>query len=210
MESAGPSTEEVVRNRILDAADACILRYGVQKTTVDDVAKKAGVARATLYKYVPGGRDELVLAVLMREAERSVDTVIDAMQRADTLEDSLTYGILASVERISSDDHLTYLFSPDILGTASRLSGAGEALVDATAEILRPFLDAARDNNIIDPDLTDRDVADWGLRIIASLMWFEGVPRDRDDLIDFVRRFFVRPLLSSLTPAPGPANEPLG
>jgi AcrR family transcriptional regulator len=197
------SPEDEVRSRILDAADACISRYGVQKTTVDDVAKKAGVARATLYKHVPGGRDELVLAVLMREAERSVDTVLDAMQRADTLEDSLTDGIIASVDRIRSDDHLAYLYSPDILGNASRLSGAGEALVLATADILRPFLDAARDHNIIDPDLGDRDVADWGLRIIASLVWFEGLRRDRDELIDFVRRFFVRPLLNAPDPVAG-------
>ena len=95
-------------------------RYGVQKTTIEDVAKKAGVARATLYKYVPGGRDELVLAVIVREAERNIDTVLEAMQAGRDLEDSFTAGILAAVDRIQADEHLLYLFSPEILGTASR------------------------------------------------------------------------------------------
>ena len=123
-----PGNEDELRSRILDAADACISRYGVQKTTIDDVAKKARVARATLYKYVPGGRDELVLAVLLREAERNIDVVLTAMQRADTLEDSLTAGVLASVDRIRSDDHLAYLFSPEIVGYASRLDGVGDGV----------------------------------------------------------------------------------
>ena len=192
-----PGVEDEVRSRILDAADACISRYGVQKTTIDDVAKKARVARATLYKYVPGGRDELVLAVLLREAERSIDVVLTAMQSADTLEDSLTAGVLASVDRIRSDDHLAYLFSPEILGYPSRLEGVGEALVERSTRELRPYLDAGRAQGLIPPDLDDRDIADWLMRIMASLLWFEGLPRDRNDLVDFVRRFAIRPLLVS-------------
>jgi AcrR family transcriptional regulator len=195
MDNVEFGSEDGLRNRILDAADACISRYGVQKTTIEDVAKKAGVARATLYKYVPGGRDALVLAVLLREAERSIDVVLAAMDRADTLEDSLTAGVLAAVDRIRSDDHLAYLFSPEILGFASRLDGVGEALADSTARVLRPYLDAGRAQGLIPPDLDERDIADWVMRIIASLLWFEGLPRGRDDLSAFVRRFAVRPLL---------------
>jgi AcrR family transcriptional regulator len=191
------NSEDETRNRILDAADACISRYGVLKTTIEDVAKKAGVARATLYKHIPGGRDELVLAVLIREAERNIDVVLTAMQRADTLEDSLTAGILAAVDRIRADDHLEYLFSPEILGYASRLDGAGDVMVASTTRVLRPYLDSGRAQGLIPPDLDDRDVADWMVRIIASLLWFEGLPRNRDELSTFVRRFAIRPLLTA-------------
>jgi AcrR family transcriptional regulator len=197
MAASEPRTEDETRDRLIDAAAACISRYGVQKTTIDDVAKKAGVARATLYKYVPGGRDELMLAVLMRESERNIDVVLAAMQDAETLEDSLTAGVLAVVDRIRADDHLEYLFSPEILGYASRLEGAGEVIVVSTTRILRPYLDAGRAQGLIPPDLGDRDIADWMLRIIASLLWFDGLTRDREELSTFVRRFAIRPLLTA-------------
>ena len=36
-------------------------RWGLAKTTVEDAAREAGVSRATVYRYFPGGRDELDL-----------------------------------------------------------------------------------------------------------------------------------------------------
>ena len=47
----------------LDAALACVARVGVAKTTLDDVAKEAGCARATVYRCFPG-RLALMRAVL--------------------------------------------------------------------------------------------------------------------------------------------------
>ncbi len=35
--------------RILDAAAALIQRWGYNKTTIDDIAKQAGVAKGTIY-----------------------------------------------------------------------------------------------------------------------------------------------------------------
>ena len=48
------------RDRILAATVACLGRYGIAKTTVDDAAREAGVARATVYRYFPEGRDQLI------------------------------------------------------------------------------------------------------------------------------------------------------
>ena len=56
-----PAASDDVRARILDAAEICLERYGLQKTTIEDVAKASGVSRATVYRYVDGGKDEIVL-----------------------------------------------------------------------------------------------------------------------------------------------------
>ena len=42
------------RGRIRDAALVCIGRFGLAKTTVDDIAREAGCSRATLYRYFDG------------------------------------------------------------------------------------------------------------------------------------------------------------
>ncbi len=48
------------RERALAGTYTCIARVGIAKTTVEDVAREAGVSRATVYRLFPGGRDELL------------------------------------------------------------------------------------------------------------------------------------------------------
>jgi AcrR family transcriptional regulator len=62
-------TREERANRILDAADTLIQRFGYKKTTMDDIAKQAGVAKGTLYLHWKT-RDDLFLALLVRERTR--------------------------------------------------------------------------------------------------------------------------------------------
>jgi AcrR family transcriptional regulator len=50
----------------MDAAYACLARDGVRGFTVEAAAREAGVARATVYRVFPGGREELVSAVVTR------------------------------------------------------------------------------------------------------------------------------------------------
>jgi len=56
-------------DRILDAAAALVLRLGYRKTSVDDIAKLAGVAKGTIYLHWKT-REELFLALLIRERRR--------------------------------------------------------------------------------------------------------------------------------------------
>lgn len=57
---------EARSQRILDAASALIMRYGYRKTTIDDIAREAGVGKGTLYLHWKS-RDELFAALIMRE-----------------------------------------------------------------------------------------------------------------------------------------------
>ncbi|HRC77763.1 MAG TPA: helix-turn-helix domain-containing protein, partial [Kouleothrix sp.] len=52
--------------RILDAAAALILRWGYNKTTIDDIARQAGVAKGTIYLHW-NTREELFGALMLRE-----------------------------------------------------------------------------------------------------------------------------------------------
>ena len=40
------------RELLLDATERCFERYGIAKTTIDDIADEAGVSRGTVYRYV--------------------------------------------------------------------------------------------------------------------------------------------------------------
>ncbi|TDC11241.1 TetR/AcrR family transcriptional regulator [Nonomuraea longispora] len=56
---------------ILDAARDCVLAYGVRRTTLTDVARRAGVSRMTLYRHWPDVRT-LVADLMTREWVRVV------------------------------------------------------------------------------------------------------------------------------------------
>ena len=58
------------RVRIIDGTLACLARHGTAKTTVDDIARESGVSRATVYRAFPGGRDEILGAVVDTEMAR--------------------------------------------------------------------------------------------------------------------------------------------
>ena len=68
-------------DRLLDAARECVLAVGVRRTTVTDVARRAGVSRMTLYRRYPDL--EAVLAALMtREFGRLIGRPPRARRRA--------------------------------------------------------------------------------------------------------------------------------
>jgi AcrR family transcriptional regulator len=53
-------------DRILDAASELILRWGYRKTTIDDIAKQARVAKGTIYLHWKT-REDLFMALIIRE-----------------------------------------------------------------------------------------------------------------------------------------------
>src|SRR6266568_3546350 len=70
-QGANTQRQEVSRrqeraHRILDAAATLILRWGYNKTTIDDIARQAGVAKGTIYLHWKT-REELFAALITRE-----------------------------------------------------------------------------------------------------------------------------------------------
>src|SRR5262245_11832483 len=79
--------------RILEATARCLARWGVAKTTVDDLAREAGVSRATVYRYFPGGKDQLVVAVGIYEEGRFFAHLAPLLEDSGSLADALTVAV---------------------------------------------------------------------------------------------------------------------
>jgi AcrR family transcriptional regulator len=60
---------EATRDRILDATERLLGRYGYRKTTMDDLAREAGIGRRTIYLHFPS-KEEVALASIDRIVER--------------------------------------------------------------------------------------------------------------------------------------------
>src|SRR5262249_16762278 len=58
-----------IRDAILDAAERLLARYGFKKTTIDDLAREAGIGKGTVYLHFPS-KEEVALCTIDRIVER--------------------------------------------------------------------------------------------------------------------------------------------
>src|ERR1700752_2059941 len=61
------STDDA-RERILAAAERCIDRHGIRKTTIDDIASEIGLSRTSVYRYF-ADRDDLLIELITRHGQ---------------------------------------------------------------------------------------------------------------------------------------------
>jgi TetR/AcrR family transcriptional repressor of uid operon len=82
--------------RILDAAVAEAAAVGLQRITVEDVVRRAGLSRMTAYRRYPR-RDDLVEALVRRETQRFLAAVADAIDNAADPHDGVAEAFIAAV-----------------------------------------------------------------------------------------------------------------
>ena len=113
----GPTTGPPPRVRVVDGGLRCLARQGIAKTTVDDMAREAGVSRATLYRTFPGGKEGVLAAVVETEVARLFSALAVAMGEAHDLEDVLVAGMVEAARRLAGHPALRYLLAhePDVV-----------------------------------------------------------------------------------------------
>lgn len=173
-----PSSVDDARNRLIDAAEACFTRFGVAKTTLEDIASEAGVSRATVYRYFEGGRDEIILGVVLREGKQFLEGLGRRVQREATLADALVEGVLYTVAAVRKNEHLALLFAPEVAGHTTSIAGASTALYELTQDFLRPIFQQAQAAGHLRDGIIAEDAAEFVLRMILSLLSVAG-PRKR-------------------------------
>ncbi len=63
------------RQQILEAASECLARFGYDKTTMDDIARRIGLNKTSLYYYYRN-KESIFIEVIVQEAQ----TFLDALQ----------------------------------------------------------------------------------------------------------------------------------
>jgi AcrR family transcriptional regulator len=195
---AGTGTErDPLERRVLAAAARCVARWGVAKTTLDDVAREAGCSRATIYRAVPGGKDALVAALVAAEVDRFFATVGRRLDAAADLEDLLVGGLTEAARFVAGHDALQYLLlhEPEVvLPTVafSRMDRVFAQVATFAAPWLRPWLG-------------DRsaEAAEWVTRLACSYLLSPAPDvdlREEEDARRLVRDFLLPGLLPNATP----------
>ncbi|MEO7556803.1 MAG: helix-turn-helix domain-containing protein [Acidimicrobiales bacterium] len=187
--------------RIVEAALECIARWGIAKTTLDDVARQAGCGRATIYRTFSGGKAAVLAAVVRREIARLAAAVDAAVTDASSLEDLLVAGAVAGARFVHGHDALAFLLAHEAEAVLPHIAfDRRERLFTAAAAFAAPHL--AR----FVPEADAPAAAEWVTRVVLS---YALNPSERVDLADEAdaRRFVTTYLVPAVQPRLAPARS---
>lgn len=186
-----PQDSGAAQAHFIDAAEACFERYGVVKTTMEDIAKMAGVSRPTVYRHF-ADRDRLILAVIMRRAGSLIGKAQAFIRRHERFEDQLVEGLLFLVKTGRKDPFVRILVSPEHLDMAQQVLGATDAVIDLTQAMWEPILAEAAARGELNPQLDFREIARWLTHVELILVGRFDLATD-DDVIRQMLRTFLAP-----------------
>lgn len=180
--------------RLLDAAETCFIRYGVAKTTMEDIARAAGVARITVYRHYKN-RDDLYSRVLVRDASRVLAGLKAHVASFHGLNDWLVEALAFVFHESRSSRVYPMLFSPDAVEQTWRLSISPEIILEHVLPILEPVVAQAWASAAVAPDITAEELAEWFVRISLSFLTLPSVPeRGPEELKSYLRRILPNAL----------------
>ncbi len=169
----------------LEATLACIARGGMQGFTVEDVAVEAGLSRATLYRWFPGGRDQLVSETVTWEVGRFFTRLAEAIDDAPDFRTRLELGLAFAHRALRDHGAFQSAMTSDQGDIQARLAGIAPIVIGVIRSYLEPLL---ADEALVE-GVTPEEAADHLARLIGSLIvdegsWDLGDPAQVRELVD--------------------------
>ena len=200
---------------IIDATRKNFLHYGVNRTTMADIARAVGMPRQTLYEYV-SSRDDLVDSVLVARIKEIAEDLKPLAAEGMSFAEAMVETSVAAIERARNDRELMNIFTT---GPNDRIqevvTGPYPEIHDIVVDLLGPILDRAAESNLLRIDKTRDEIVDW-IRVVYLVLITQpdAAPRnERSILADFLLPSIMfskddkRPRRSVGSPTKTPPND---
>ncbi len=174
------------RDTILDGARAAFLDFGVRRTNMADIARRAGISPATLYRRY-SQKSDLVAAVGLREAQRVLARLSHVIDLEATPLEQLTQLYLEVAEQLRSNDLLHRLLATEPETVLPKLTVDAEPILEIGRAYLADFLTRLQHDGHL-PSYDVRPVAD----SLARLTHSEMLTPSKNPLTTKEVRAFVR------------------
>ncbi len=192
----GELGDDQVARAIRAAARREMIRFGLARANVDDIARLAGVSRVTVYRRFDS-KAQLLRSVIMEDLLGALGNFDGALFAEGSVESRVEEAVLVAIQHVRDDALLSTALRADSGPALQSLTIDGQA----TFDFLRDQL-AARIGELVDRgDIVCRDrgrTAEIVLRIGYSvvLLPFGLLPGAGDDEIREFAREFIVPLLT--------------
>ncbi|HEY5747739.1 MAG TPA: TetR/AcrR family transcriptional regulator [Chryseolinea sp.] len=152
------SKDELIRVEVLKASRTLFQRFGLFKTTMEDIAKAVGKGKSTLYYYYES-KDEIFDAVIREDMLEVFSQVKAAVEKACTAEEKLRMFTISKIRAINQKANLYGIVFGEISENPQLIKGLKKNFEAQELELLRDILVFGIYNNefkrITDQDLDD-------------------------------------------------------
>lgn len=178
-----------LHDRLLAATYRCVERFGLGKTTIDDIVKESGVSRATIYRQFAGGRDELLLETVAWELANYFNRLADEVRDAPNLAELLQRGLEFAHRSITEHTVLRKVMETEPARLLPLLTTESMKSIPFIADFLLPYLRREAEAGRLRAGVDIERSAEYLARSILSLI---GAPGrwdldDPDQVADLVR-----------------------
>ncbi|MET0235451.1 MAG: TetR/AcrR family transcriptional regulator [Kibdelosporangium sp.] len=182
--------DQAIKDRILDAAEQCLLESHPGARIHAAIAERAGVSRPTVYKYV-GDQEAIVTAILHRDIGRMHVAAEHVLTRRGSLRERFVATVVFVVGYARAHALLQKGLREDPAAILPWFTVNAEPIIEMGIDLVGPNIkQAIADGDL--PAVDPRVIVEWCCRLTLSLITTPGtVPIDEPHLL----RRYVEDLL---------------
>jgi AcrR family transcriptional regulator len=188
--------DDATSARILDAALALAAASGLRHLTMDDVARRAGVGRMTVYRRFRD-REGLVDALVVRETRRCLAALDAASDPGRPIDDQVAEGFVTSLRLATEHPLLARLARVEPEVVLEFLNTGPDGAFGAAVAFLSHRLRQSQDAGVLPAGLDVGVAAELLVRLAFSFVLVpqSGLPLDDEDRLRAIARAHLAPLL---------------
>ncbi len=175
--------------RIIDATLTCLDRWGVDKTSLNDIAHEAGVTRPTVYRYFPG-KEDIVQAALLQVGFRFGQKLFNHISQFDTPAERVIEAIMFTFKQLPKEPYLGLAVKNEMASYINERALASQESLEIRHALFAEILN--HDSRYM-PDI--EEIVEVTTRFTLSLLIVDGGKKRNDKEM---RAFLTRRLLPAL------------
>jgi AcrR family transcriptional regulator len=199
-----PAIVDATASGIADAALRQFELFGVTRSTIEEIARRAKLSRVTIYRRFPG-KDALIEAVMLRELRRFLRDLDSAIEPLSDPDEMVVEGFAFTLQAVRSHRLLQRMLESEPEMLLPYLTVKGAQFVGAARDFLAKRIARERKDEHLDKELLT--VAEIVVRLILSFLLTPQTPIDLDDpraVRAFARRYLgpiLAPVARGITPS---------
>lgn len=146
---ASAATADPAIEQVLDAALAQFEDVGIRRSTIEDVARRAGIDRVTVYRRI-GSKDDLIQAVLAREAGRLISEVATASASPTTLDERIATAFATAAQHVRRNALFNRMLALEGDTVLPRLTTGATPLLAIGVAAAVALIEQARQDGLLD------------------------------------------------------------
>jgi AcrR family transcriptional regulator len=190
-----PRSRQAIPSDVIDAARKNFLRYGVNRTTMADIARAVGTPRQTLYDYV-SSKGEVIDAVIVHRINEIAEGLQPVEDDAAPFMDAFIEISVAAICRARDDHELMNIVATGPIDRVQDIiAGTNPEIHDIVAHLLDPILDRALQTGLLRTDRTRDGIIDWVRIVYLSLISQTSIEPDK--IRELIEGFLAPSIMSS-------------